>query len=585
MSSIFLPPEQTRLVTICAHVDHGKTTLADNLIESNGIISERLAGTIRYLDSLEEEQRRGITMRASAIGLKHKYISNKQPDGQDIIVHLLDSPGHSDFSTEVSSSLQCCDGTLLVVDAVEGMCARTHQVIREAHSHQLVPILVINKVDRLCTKLCLSPIEAYLRLRNLIETINAACSAMLVSMRADLESNDEAGLDTSKQDEAEDAIWTFEPQKGNVVFASALYGWGFSVPALCRSLFRNKVLTVKPVVLKQYLFGDFKYKDGKVLKWKQDNAEEPLFAEFALQPLWEIYEGVAAAAAASGFSSELFADGRSSTAPRGVATRKEEKIKADTPGMDQVLAAIRTGSTNHRAIPATVEEVQRILNHTGASSEESVLRCILRRYRPLSDTILDSVFEQCPSPVDAASSIRSRALAFKTDEICLANVDFQRIQQATKNCDRSPNAPAVAHVCKFMATDRSHIRDPDLDDSQSSLILGLARVLSGALRTGSEYYVMGPKHSFGAKMPKRVIRLYLLMGSSFVRVDEVPAGHLCAIQNLDDIQLKTATLCDSPDGMPIWGFDRGIRPLVKVNVESVNPSDTHALERGLVKLS
>ena len=142
MSSVFLPPKQTRLVTICAHVDHGKTTLADNLIESNGIISERLAGTLRYLDSLEEEQRRGITMRASAIGLRHKHRSKPKEDPVNIIVHLLDSPGHTDFSTEVSSSLQCCDGCLLVVDAVEGMCARTHQVVREAQAHQLVPILV-----------------------------------------------------------------------------------------------------------------------------------------------------------------------------------------------------------------------------------------------------------------------------------------------------------------------------------------------------------------------------------------------------------------------------------------------------------
>jgi ribosome assembly protein 1 len=92
MASIFLPPSETRLVTICAHVDHGKTTLADNLIESNGIISERLAGTLRYLDSLAEEQRRGITMRASAIGLKHKYY-NLQQQEQEIIVHLMDSPG------------------------------------------------------------------------------------------------------------------------------------------------------------------------------------------------------------------------------------------------------------------------------------------------------------------------------------------------------------------------------------------------------------------------------------------------------------------------------------------------------------
>ena len=94
--SIFLPPSQTRLVTICAHVDHGKTTLADNLIERNGIISERLAGTIRYLDSMEEEQRRGITIRASAIGLKHTYVppaAKKQAEPLEMIVHLLDSPG------------------------------------------------------------------------------------------------------------------------------------------------------------------------------------------------------------------------------------------------------------------------------------------------------------------------------------------------------------------------------------------------------------------------------------------------------------------------------------------------------------
>ena len=180
MSSVFLPPKQTRLVTICAHVDHGKTTLADNLIESNGIISERLAGTLRYLDSLEEEQRRGITMRASAIGLRHKHRSKPKEDPVNIIVHLLDSPGHTDFSTEVSSSLQCCDGCLLVVDAVEGMCARTHQVVREAQAHQLVPILVINKIDRLCTGLCLTPTEAYLRLRSLIESVNAACALSLI---------------------------------------------------------------------------------------------------------------------------------------------------------------------------------------------------------------------------------------------------------------------------------------------------------------------------------------------------------------------------------------------------------------------
>ena len=178
------PPSLTRLLTIVAHVDHGKTTLADSLVESNGIISERHAGSLRYLDSLEEEQKRGITMRCSAIGLRHRYSPPKAADPQDVVVHLIDSPGHVDFSVEVTTSLLACDGALLVVDAVEGMCARTHNILREAYAAQLVPVLVINKVDRLCTDLGLGCNEAYIRLRALIESVNAACAAMISSARA-----------------------------------------------------------------------------------------------------------------------------------------------------------------------------------------------------------------------------------------------------------------------------------------------------------------------------------------------------------------------------------------------------------------
>jgi ribosome assembly protein 1 len=569
-SSVFLPPEQTRLVTICAHVDHGKTTLADNLIERNGIISERLAGTLRYLDSLEEEQRRGITMRASAIGLRHAYKSKQA--ATDIVVHLLDSPGHTDFSTEVSSSLQCCDGCLLVVDAVEGMCARTHQVVREAHHHQLVPILVINKLDRLCTSLCLTPTEAYLRLRSLVESVNATCAAMLASKHAETEDG--------SHNETEEMRWNFEPGKGNVIFASALYGWGFTVPSLGRSLFRQKVLPIKPVVLKQYLFGDFKYKQdgGKVLKWKPDSGDEPLFAEFGLQPLWDIYGGVASAAAACGAGSALFADGRIVSKAKNSLLAK---IQVSTPGMDQVLASMQTGATGNQPPPSTTDELQRILTHTGASTEEPVLRCLLRRYRPLSDIVLDTVYEVCPSPLQAASEVRPRALAFSPPH----PESFLPIQRAARHCDASLEAPTVAHICKFMSTDRANIRDPHLGDAQTGVILGLARVLSGRLKTGDDYYVMGPKHNADQTAPRRMVRLYLLMGSTFVLVDEVPAGHLCAIQNLEDVQLKTATLCDRPEGRPLQGFDQGIRPLVKVNVESVNPADTPILERGLIKLS
>mmetsp|Transcript_28623 Transcript_28623/g.77509 ORF Transcript_28623/g.77509 Transcript_28623/m.77509 type:complete len:1118 (-) Transcript_28623:225-3578(-) len=619
MSSVFLPPDKTRLVTICAHVDHGKTTLADNLIESNGIISERLAGTLRYLDSTEEEQRRGITMRASAIGLRHNYKPSNaaaanaaKKKGLDpnasspIIVHLLDSPGHTDFSTEVSSSLQCCDGCLLVVDAVEGMCARTHQVVREAHSHQLVPILVINKIDRLCTNLSLTPTEAYLRLRSLIEMVNAACAAMLVSKRAKRKEDKEEQEDHNV--EQEEARWTFEPQRGNVIFASALFGWGFTVPSLARSLFKSKILPVKPAALQQYLFGSFYYKheQQKMMKLKvkaEHQRQQPLFAEYGLQPLWEMYEGVASAASACGLGSSLFADGRvaQSTLSNNTNSSENIKIEATTPGMDQVLQAMQVGNLFSGASNTTTpESLQQILTRTGSSSsEEAVLRSLLRRFRPLSDIVLNSVYEICPTPAEASGFVRPRALALaapdndgeEKDQSCTIEQEkeFENVKEAVRGCDVSTEAPAVAHVCKFMAADQSHIRDPgSTNDNDDTVILGLTRILSGRLRTGNTYHVMGPKHKFHDQntIQSRPVRLFLLMGSSFVLVDEVPAGHLCAIQNLENVQYKTATICDSPHGMPLLGFsDLEIRPLVKVNVEAVDPADTYTLEKGLVKLS
>ncbi|KAL3921289.1 MAG: hypothetical protein SGILL_002826 [Bacillariaceae sp.] len=585
-------------------------------------------------------------MRASAIGLRHQYTppnaakkkQQQQQQGQQsvvaaasittpIIVHLLDSPGHTDFSTEVSSSLQCCDGCLLVVDAVEGMCARTHQVAREAHSHQLVPILVINKVDRLCTNLCLTPTEAYLRLRSLLESVNAACAAMLVSKRAEddeqqrqngAEETDATKAARQKEQEAEEARWTFDPQQGNVIFASALFGWGFTVPALSRSLFRNKKLPIKPVMLKQYLFGDFYYKqdpsandeNGKLMKWKGDGAQQPppLFAEYALQPIWDMYEGISSAAVVSGIGSTLFADGRVGSSgdnnTNGIISNS--KILATTPGMDEVLCAMQVGNTSAPASSIkTKDDIQQVLTRTGSgSSEEAVLRSLLRRFRPLSDCVLDSVYEICPSPVQAAEEVRPRALAlakpdFHGDVQFSGKIneeqkqEFATIQGSVRTCDVSNKAHVVAYVCKFMATDRAQIRDPSYvegPNDPSTVILGLARVLSGKLKSGERYTVFSPKHKFrdNRTMEESVlpVKLFLLMGSSFVLVDEVPAGHLCAIQNLEDLQYKTATLCDSQNCMPLLGFaDGGVRPLVKVNVEAVDAADTRTLEIGLVRLS
>eukprot|EP01035_Chromulina_nebulosa_P018975 gene18975-24786_t len=111
--------ENIRNFCILAHVDHGKTTLSDSLVCSNGVISPKLAGKARYLDSTEEEQRRGITMHSSAISLLFKLEDKANNTNEDYLINLVDSPGHIDFSSDVSTATRLCDGALIVVDVLE----------------------------------------------------------------------------------------------------------------------------------------------------------------------------------------------------------------------------------------------------------------------------------------------------------------------------------------------------------------------------------------------------------------------------------------------------------------------------------
>ncbi|GGL67887.1 elongation factor EF-2 [Halocalculus aciditolerans] len=200
-------PEQIRNIAIAAHVDHGKTTLTDNLLAGAGMISDETAGQQLAMDTEEDEQERGITIDAANVSMTHEY------EGDDHLVNLIDTPGHVDFGGDVTRAMRAVDGALVVVDAVEGAMPQTETVVRQALREGVKPALFINKVDRLISELQEGPEEMQQRLLDVIEDVNELIRGM-----------------TEDMDDIDD--WTVSVEDGTVAFGSALYKWGVSMPSM-----------------------------------------------------------------------------------------------------------------------------------------------------------------------------------------------------------------------------------------------------------------------------------------------------------------------------------------------------------------
>jgi elongation factor 2 len=195
--------ESIRNLGILAHIDHGKTTLTDSLLAGTGLLSPQVAGSARVLDYLEEEQKRGITMKTANISLLYRTA-----DGA-FIINLVDTPGHVDFTGKVTRALRTIDGAVVLVDAVEEVMAQTELVVRQALEERVRPVLFINKVDRLITELQLNAEQIEKKFTRIISSFND-----LIEIHGEPTFKDK---------------WKVDSSRDSVAFGSALHKWGFTL--------------------------------------------------------------------------------------------------------------------------------------------------------------------------------------------------------------------------------------------------------------------------------------------------------------------------------------------------------------------
>lgn len=403
-------PGNVRNICILAHVDHGKTTLADALVASNGIISQRMAGKLRYMDSREDEQVRGITMKSSAISLHY------QPEKEEYLVNLIDSPGHVDFSSEVSTAVRLCDGAIVLVDVVEGVCPQTHAVLRQAWLENIKPILVLNKIDRLITELKMETSQAFIHLQQTLEQVNLVTSELFTADVMSMQTTEAANGETSNHqthdwtedaDEYEDRNIYFSPDQGNVVFASALDGWGFTIGQFAELL--SKKLGMSETGLRKTLWGDYyiNTKTKRVMKGAQSKGKKPLFVQFVLENLWSVYDAV-------------------------LLKRDKDMVEKIVKSLNLTIAA-RDSRHNDPRVQLTA---------------------ITGQWLPVSTAVLSVVIDKLPSPLGILDDKVEKLMCSQAQRFDSLPQQTQKLKGDFLACSDKDEAPVIVFVSKMVPVEK-----------------------------------------------------------------------------------------------------------------------------------
>jgi len=269
-----------RNMSVIAHVDHGKSTLTDSLLSKAGIIAGAKAGETRATDTRKDEQERCITIKSTAISMYFEMEQKDLPfvkqivekDENGFLINLIDSPGHVDFSSEVTAALRVTDGALVVVDCVSGVCVQTETVLRQAIAERIKPVLLMNKMDRALLELQLEQEDLFLTFQRIVENVN-----VIIATYAD--------------DDGPMGVVRVDPSNASVGFGSGLHGWAFTLKQFAE-IYASK-FGVDTEKLMKKLWGE-NFFNPKTKKWAKVKADDNKrsFNMYVLDPIYKMFDAI-----------------------------------------------------------------------------------------------------------------------------------------------------------------------------------------------------------------------------------------------------------------------------------------------------
>ena len=512
-----------RSMSVIAHVDHGKTTLTDSLVQKAGIISSKAAGGARYTDTRADEAERGITIKSTGISMYFEYDkeqestltaeeeaesaksiedkiamdSNVKITKNSHLINLIDSPGHVDFSSEVTAALRVTDGALVVVDTIDGVCVQTETVLRQAIAERVKPVLMVNKVDRALLELQLPAEELYQAFCRAIESVNVIVATY----------NDEKLGDVQ-----------VDPTKGTVAFGSGLHQWAFTLKKFAKTYGEKFGVPYEKMVEK--LWGNW-YFDSARKVWtttNKDGSLERAFCQFIATPITTLFEAI---------MNEKHGKVSKMLKAIGVELKSEEKELVGKP----------------------------------------LLKRVMQKWLPAGDAVLEMIVLKLPSP--------AKAQRYRVETLYDGPLD-DKTATAIRTCDTSPGAPLCMYISKMIPTS-----DKGRFYGFGRVFAGT--VATGQkVRIMGPNYVPGKKTELWIKNIQRTV---IMMGRYTEQVADVPAGNTCALVGVDQYLLKTGTIATEEDACCIKTMKFSVSPVVQCAVEPKNSADLPKLVEGMKRLS